>query len=289
MRTSIRGILSALPALTLAACQAAGSPQIISVVSTDGIPIRYETQGTGDPALLFVHGWSGDRTYWKHQVNFFAADHRVVTIDLAGHGSSGIERVNWSIPAFAEDVRRVAEDLDLRRVILVGHAMGGPVIVEAARLMPERVIALVPVDSLLDVERRYTSKEREEFLNPLRENFRNRTEEFVRKYMFEPDTDPKLIERIALDMSSAPPSVGIGAMEALLSFDLPTSLAQVQAPIRCINASRYPTNLEAGQRFHSSFDVSLMSGVSHFLMLESPATFNRLLAKAVRDLTPRDL
>ena len=55
----------------------------------DGLEIVGEVRGQGDTALVFLHGWCGDRAYWKHQVEVFAADYRVVALDQAGHGESG--------------------------------------------------------------------------------------------------------------------------------------------------------------------------------------------------------
>ena len=63
-----------------------------AAVSPDGIPVTFETHGTGEPALVFVHGWSCDRSYWRGQVGEFARRHRVVVVDLAGHGESGAGR-----------------------------------------------------------------------------------------------------------------------------------------------------------------------------------------------------
>src|SRR5687767_8607491 len=56
------------------------------VRAADGVDIVCETRGRGDTALVFLHGWCGDRTWWKHQVDAFAGDNRVVTVDQAGHG-----------------------------------------------------------------------------------------------------------------------------------------------------------------------------------------------------------
>jgi hypothetical protein len=60
-----------------------------TVPSSDGIPITYEVRGKGSPTLVFVHGWSCDRTYWKGQIEPFSKIYQVVAIDLAGHGESG--------------------------------------------------------------------------------------------------------------------------------------------------------------------------------------------------------
>ena len=54
--------------------------------SKDGVSISYQVTGKGLPALVFVHGWCCDKSYWDPQVRYFAADHQVITVDLAGHG-----------------------------------------------------------------------------------------------------------------------------------------------------------------------------------------------------------
>ena len=120
------------------------------VKSADGIPISYSMQGKGEPAIVFVHCWCCDRGYWKDQIPYFDNKHTVVAVDLAGHGDSGLGRAEWTIEAFAADVASVVDALKLKKVILVGHSMGGPVSLEAARLMNGRVIGVIGVDTFQD-------------------------------------------------------------------------------------------------------------------------------------------
>jgi pimeloyl-ACP methyl ester carboxylesterase len=118
------------------------------VPSKDGTPISFEIHGAGEPTLIFVHGWSCDARYWHAQLPHFAKNHRVVMLDLAGHGHSGMTRSQYTMRAFGEDVRVVTESTGNRRVILIGHSMGGSVIAEAARIMPNRVMVLIGIDTL---------------------------------------------------------------------------------------------------------------------------------------------
>lgn len=117
-------------------------------ISADGVPIHYDVRGNGVPALIFIHGWCCDRSYWQKQMDYFAPLHTVVAIDLAGHGDSGLNRETWSMEAFGQDVAAVVEGLDLRQVILIGHSLGGTVMIAAALQLPGRVIALIGADTL---------------------------------------------------------------------------------------------------------------------------------------------
>ena len=86
--------------------------------------------------------------------------------------------------AFGGDVRAVVEALALRKVVLVGHSMGGHVIVEASQLMPDRVAALVLVETFGNVDQRQSAEDLERFLAPMRADFRGTTEAWVRRRLF---------------------------------------------------------------------------------------------------------
>jgi len=99
-----------------------------TAVSADGIQISFQVQGSGTPALVFVHGRCCDKTYWDARVPYFSRKHKVVAIDLAGQ-----DREAYTTDAFGEDVAAVVEKLALDKVVLIGHSMGGPAILEVAR------------------------------------------------------------------------------------------------------------------------------------------------------------
>lgn len=251
-------------------------------ISLDGLPIHYEVQGQGLPALVFVHGWCCDYSYWQRQLSHFASHYTVVGIDLGGHGASGLNRNTWSMPAFGDDVVAVMEQLGLTQVILIGHSMGGPVIIEATRRMPTPVIGLIGVDTLGNLERTRTKAEIDAFIAPFRIDFRKTMSEFVPSNMFVPTSDAALVAAIVEDMAAAPPQVGCAAAEALLSYDaeLKAGLQAVQVPIVLINAENRSTDLAAAERY--GLAVKLMSGVGHFVMIEDSETFNHLLEETIK-------
>ncbi len=250
-------------------------------ISADGVPIHYKVVGDGTIALVFVHGWSCDRSYWEGQVSYFAQQYKVVTIDLAGHGDSGLNRKAWTMAAFGEDVVAVANKLGLEQAVLIGHSMGGPVIIEAARRMLDQVVGIVAVDAFRDVEQTRTEEQNAVITAPFRANFADATRRLVRD-MFLPDSDTKLVERVVKNMSAAIPEVGIGATQALLSNDrnLREGFQEMKAPMVAINSDYNPNNIEGAKRY--GIEVLLMSGVGHFLMMEDAETFNRILDAAVK-------
>src|SRR6516162_3948963 len=143
-----------------------------TVRAADGLNIVCEVRGKGDTALVFLHGWCGDREYWKHQVEPFMADYRVVTLDQAGHGESGKDRKLWTVSSLAGDVEAVVKALALKRVILVGHSMGGPVALMAAKRMPGTVIAVIGVDTLQNAEFKMPEEVTKKFLQDFETDFK---------------------------------------------------------------------------------------------------------------------
>src|SRR5207237_10621616 len=125
-----------------------------------------------DTSLVFLHGWCGDREYWKHQADAFAGDYRVVTLDQAGHGESGKDRKVWSAGGLAGDVEAVVKALGLKRVILVGHSMGGPVALLAAKRMPGTVVAVIGVDTLQNAEFKMPEEMTKKFLAAFEADFK---------------------------------------------------------------------------------------------------------------------
>lgn len=263
-------------------------PQVVP--SGDGTPISCEAVGTGDPTLVLVHGWSCDARYWRAQVPHFAKRHRVVTLDLAGHGHSGAGRARYTMAAFGEDVRAVVEATDSREVILVGHSMGGAVIAEAARRMPDRVIGLIGVDTLDNIEYPLTREEFEGMVAPLKEDFVAGSRRFVAE-MIRPSTDPGLREWILADMPAAPPAAALSAMTEMMSQYLTGEAARVfeeiRVPVVSVNGDLWPIDYAANRRHMRSYDAIVIEGADHFLMLNRPAEFNAALDRAIRMILER--
>jgi sigma-B regulation protein RsbQ len=254
------------------------------VPAKDGVPIQYSVQGKGEPALVFVHCWSCDRHLWDNQVPAFAKNHRVVTIDLPGHGESGQGRKNWSIESYADDVNTVITKLKLKRVILIGSSMGGPIALEATRRVPDRVVGIVPVDTLHDVESTLDPKVLEDVMKQLRADYKVAVTGFLNQLFFSPSTPAAVKSRILSEVTARPPELSISILEGIFKYSSAPALREVKVPIRAINGDMNPTNLEVNRKYAPLFDVVIIKGSGHYPMLEQPGRFNELLADFIGNL-----
>jgi pimeloyl-ACP methyl ester carboxylesterase len=249
--------------------------------SADGVPIHFSLSGAADPALVFVHGWAIDGRYWDQQVPVFAPTHRVVTMDLAGHGRSGRERKDWTVAAFAQDVRAVVDALGLKKVVLIGHSMSGNVILEAAALMPERVVGLIPVDTLLDVDQQVPPEQLASFMSGLRADYRGTIGGFSRQFLFAEKGDPAFTDKVMADLLTLPPEISIPVLQGSMGYDPRPRLRETKVPIVAVNADKFPTRLDHERQYAPQFDALVVKGVGHYLMREDATAFNAQLARAI--------
>lgn len=112
----------------------------------EGRKVHYSSFGKGSKTLVLVHGWTCDETFWSSNVPGLSKKYRVLTVDLPGHGQSD-PAPEYSMDAFADAVSAVMTEARVKRATLVGHSMGGPVILALARRHREQVTALVAVDA----------------------------------------------------------------------------------------------------------------------------------------------
>ncbi|MDD5129919.1 MAG: alpha/beta hydrolase [Candidatus Omnitrophica bacterium] len=255
-----------------------------NTLSADNVPIAYAVYGReNDPTVVFVHGWSCDSRYWHNQIPYFSKKFRVITIDLAGHGNSGFGRKVYTTEAFGQDVAAVLRKLDVKKAILVGHSMGGEIVIYAAKLAPERVIGLVGVDTLEDLGMVYPDEVKNSIYEPIAADFVPKVQEFVRS-MFPANADKALVEAVARDMSSAPQEVALGSMQEYFKVSDPELIKGLAVPLKSVNADLWPTNVEGNKKLVPSYEMVLMKGRGHFIMLEAPDEFNALLEQMINHI-----
>ncbi len=272
-------------AILITSCLQQGSqgPKQGTVISVDQTEIHYTVYGEGETALVFVHCWCCDQGYWREQVDTFSQEYKVVTIDLAGHGKSGTVRDDYTMQAFGMDVASVIKHLELGRIILVGHSMGGGVILAAAGKLKEQTLAVIGVDTYQGFQYALSDSMIAQIVQPFKLDFYQTTIDFVRG-MFPPAADSVLIMEIAEDMADGLAEVGISAMINYISTDPVELLDGLDIPIYSINSRIYPIDIEANRELYPDFEVRFVEGVGHFIQLEDPQAFNRKLNSIIKEI-----
>lgn len=117
----------------------------------DGFLVHYKSWGKADaPAVILIHGYTLDQSFWRHQVPALSKTRRVIAVDLPGHGESGRPQdVDYTMALYARAVEAVAKDAGLSRAVLVGHSMGLPVIHTVIRRGQLKVDKAVFIDGAI--------------------------------------------------------------------------------------------------------------------------------------------
>ena len=245
----------------------------------DGAKINYTVAGKGDKTVVFIHGWTCDLSTWSKQIPAVARKHQAVAIDLPGHGKSGMPKSAFSMDLFAKAIEGVRREIHADKMILVGHSMGTPAIRQYARLFPQHVAALVLVDGPMIDPAAVPA------FAGLGERFKGpdvgKTRlEFIRG-MFTPMTTPELRARIEKMMTAPPDATAAGAMTAMAD---PAIWKQdsISVPVLGIYAEKSrAANRELLSKAFPSIEYTEIPGTDHFLMLEKPEEFNRILMEFV--------
>jgi pimeloyl-ACP methyl ester carboxylesterase len=252
------------------------SATVSTAISADGSEIRYGVSGEGDVTLVFIHCWTCNHRFWNSQIEHFSQNYRVVWLDLAGHGDSGSQRSNYSVEAFGEDVAAVVNQVGGDKIILVGHSMGGPVAIEAAERLGDKVIGIVGVDTFYTPFEYPKSDDKiEEFVKPFNEDFKGASEKMARS-MFTPGADKDTVAWLVEQFSGANQEMAVSAMYGIFRWNAekaPAILEKYASKLRNINAA--PTGEE--KALHES--VTLIPGVGHFVPQIKPDAFNEALGK----------
>lgn len=252
----------------------------------EGGRVHYESYGSGKEAVVFIHGWTCDLTFWRGQEPVYR-NHRSLLIDLPGHGESDKPKVAYPMEFFARGVEAVLRNAGVDRAVLVGHSLGGPIAYAFIRLFPEQVKALVLVDATVGAEpntaayraaqqARYQQRA-QKLSGPVGEKY------FLAQVeaMFSAKTSPALRSQIREKMLATPEYVRVAAVTSPSQLDPPPKSQTFNIPALAIQAVEKGTEQRAAamRTIFPRLRLEKWEHSGHFLMLEDPARFNRSLER----------
>jgi pimeloyl-ACP methyl ester carboxylesterase len=250
-----------------------------------GGQVHYESYGSGSEAVVFIHGWTCDLTFWREQAPVYE-NHRSLLIDLPGHGESDKPHVPYPVEFFARSVEAVMRDAGVDRAVLVGHSLGGPVVYTFLRLFPEQVKAVVLVDANVNPALD-TPAYRKALQRRYEQNIRVLSGPSGRKYMtgsiehmFSDQTPPGWRDQIRAKMLATPEYVRVAAVSSPSKLDVPKPGETFAVPALAIlagPAASLDLRIAATRRIFPNLQAEKWVGHGHFVMVEDPERFNRSL------------
>lgn len=246
------------------------------ILERDGVKLAYEEAGEGDP-MLFVHGWTCDRSHFDEQVAHYAGGHRCVAVDLRGHGESDAPEQDYTIEGFADDVAWVCDQLGVADAVLVGHSMGGAIVLAMAATWPDLARAVVMLDPAT-----LFPPETQALVTQLSAAFAAEggmqiVRQFEEGQFFRPYSDAGLKQRIVDKAMKTPQHVTASAFSNIARFDAEAALRALTVPLLHVDAD--PVLGDHGTLLASKPDVMIgrTVGAGHFHQVEAPEQVNAMI------------
>jgi pimeloyl-ACP methyl ester carboxylesterase len=242
----------------------------------DGIGIHYDDVGIGAPPLLFLHPWSGDRTFFAPQLDHFRGAHRCVAVDLRGHGESETASAGYAMADLADDVAAVMAHLDVPPAVVIGHSMGAIVAVHLAARHANRVLGVVDLDSPILPPAGFA-----ELVPPLLDGmrspaFREVTLRFQSQFVGFAD-DPDRRDEVLAALVRGHQAVKVATLEHVFGDDHEAVLRQVTVPLLYVGSGGGFTDVERLGVACPTAVTEQLSGSGHLVQLEVPEQVNAVI------------
>jgi len=227
-----------------------------------------------DMPVIFIPSLAGTQRQWQAQADHLRGRHRVVLVELRGHGKSGAaSNRDYSLEAMASDIRAVVKALSLKRVVLVGHSMGGGVALAYAAEHPDSVAGLLLVDPIDDPH-----------LHPgMAKTFIDRLQsgdykaQIVERWnTILEGAKPKVKKIVLADLLATSRETVLGSIQAMESFDASAALEKYAGPIVSV-ITRFNNVASALHKISNRVRALKVDDTSHWVQMDAPAEFNRIM------------
>jgi pimeloyl-ACP methyl ester carboxylesterase len=255
----------------------------VSTIERDGVKLGYEESGSGDPPLLLVHGWTGNRWFMHEQAAHFAADHRVVNVDLRGHGESDAPEQEYTIDGFADDLAWMIGELGLDHPIVVGHSMGGTVVVQLAASRGNLLGGIVLLDPTA-IEPDPWGVEEGAFAHI--QSDLNATRKAIFNRFFLPGHDASVREAVQEQAKLAPDHVALNSFGKSQQWDRKTTAQQVTVPTLHIAPEPGANQASTISRVIEHAVNRKIDDAGHMFPLEVPDRVNAVIEEFIHAHVP---
>jgi pimeloyl-ACP methyl ester carboxylesterase len=272
--------LAVFCALLLALVMAA--PAAAEYADYKGHKVFYKVMGQGEPALVLVHCWNGNHTLWRYNAPQLAKKHKLVLVDILGHGKSDKPKVDYTLDFMAGGVAAAIKASGVNKPVLAGHSMGGPVSRTVIRNNPGLASGLILVDSAiypLPKDPKIAAARLKVFdlmIASLKKDFKGNLPKMLAP-MLGPSMKPEAKKLLVDTMLAADPYVSISCLKTMRdpkSWQFKPLKMKTMAQVA--RNPYYPPDVEKQMReFFPNLVFKQWDKVGHWIQLEKPELFNR--------------
>jgi pimeloyl-ACP methyl ester carboxylesterase len=252
-----------------------------------GIRLGYQEAGRGDPPVMLVHGMRCDHRHMSALFDHLSATHRVINVDLRGHGASDAPDSEYTNEELAGDLAFLASHLGLERPVMIGHSFGGSVALYLAATHPELVSGLV----LLDSGVRSTAEKEAEMGAMIaaagRDTDPAQGQQFFANRLFGRDDDPIVKAEILAVMGTTPDHAARRMGQTVLGFDAGTAAIECSVPALFILADRPFSSPSMLAALGPNWRVGQVVGSGHFVQIFATDQVNAMIDRFLDLLPPR--
>jgi pimeloyl-ACP methyl ester carboxylesterase len=260
-------------------------------VQVNGITLGYGDRGSGTP-LVFLHAFPFNRTMWEPQEVALSARHRVVTIDLRGHGESDAPYWRYSLEQYADDVTALLVHVGITKAVFVGLSMGGYLAFTLYRRYPEWISGLVLADTRAEADSALQSKWRFDLAQRAGAVGSSVVVDDMLPKLLSPKRyvkDPDFVERVRAIQASAPVPGIVGDLMAMAERPDSTGLLpSISVPTLVIcgedDVLTTPADAERIARGIKGATLITIPDAGHLSNMEQPALFNRAVEEFVKGI-----
>jgi pimeloyl-ACP methyl ester carboxylesterase len=256
----------------------------MQLIRKDGIALAYEDSNSDLPPMLLLHGLGCDHTFLAAQAMFFSKSHRVVSVDLRGHGKSDAPDQDYTMAMFAGDLAWLCEKLRLIKPVVIGHSMGGSIALELAARYPDVPASIVLLNSfvfmppaILDMEKMVLDRIKgSEYVAAYRESTAR---------LFIPTDENQVKERFLASHPRAPQHVLTSAFaNHITQYDGTSAATGCHVPVAHIGditTAISHSDLAHFQDLTPQLTLAVTLGSGHFAPLIVPDQMNAMLARFI--------
>lgn len=239
--------------------------------------LYFDDGGAGGVPVMFVHSFAGSTAHWAVQLAHLRKTRRAVALDLRSHGHSDSPiRDDYAVKSLAGDIAAVVDGLKLKRFVLVGHSMGGSASLAYAGAYPQHIAGLV----LVSAPGKIPAEQAQQVMASLQSDYENVMANHWKKILT--NAQPHVLALIQGDRERLPRATSLSLIQAIFDYDPLPALQGYRGPKLAVITPENDQSYEL-HKLPPGFPHKVVTGTSHWLHMDKPEEFNRILDEFLTD------